>query len=188
LGNNDLALRCLSVFPLQFEMCGRVSEMRGGITGYAGIAQLVERNLAKVEVASSSLVSRSNPEGKPCFPFSLSARQRRSSSRIATMRCSALGGVAKWLCSGLQSRVRRFDSGLRLQNAQKPRLVRGFLFGLAPSHALCSPPSAPLFLPPESHGRRGPWAALARAAVPFVCRSGRSAFRPAQTDALPPIA
>ncbi len=26
---------------------------------YAGIAQLVERNLAKVEVASSSLVSRS---------------------------------------------------------------------------------------------------------------------------------
>jgi hypothetical protein len=31
----------------------------------AGIAQLVERNLAKVEVASSSLVSRSrSPEGK----------------------------------------------------------------------------------------------------------------------------
>ena len=29
---------------------------------FAGIAQLVERNLAKVEVASSSLVSRSNPE------------------------------------------------------------------------------------------------------------------------------
>ncbi len=27
---------------------------------YAGIAQLVERNLAKVEVASSSLVSRSS--------------------------------------------------------------------------------------------------------------------------------
>ena len=27
---------------------------------FAGIAQLVERNLAKVEVASSSLVSRSN--------------------------------------------------------------------------------------------------------------------------------
>jgi hypothetical protein len=27
---------------------------------YAGIAQLVERNLAKVEVASSNLVSRSN--------------------------------------------------------------------------------------------------------------------------------
>ena len=30
------------------------------IRSHAGIAQLVERNLAKVEVASSSLVSRSN--------------------------------------------------------------------------------------------------------------------------------
>jgi hypothetical protein len=30
-----------------------------GFLKYAGIAQLVERNLAKVEVASSSLVSRS---------------------------------------------------------------------------------------------------------------------------------
>ena len=46
---------------------------------YAGIAQLVERNLAKVEVASSSLVSRSKypkevpisfkPKGKPKLPF-----------------------------------------------------------------------------------------------------------------------
>jgi hypothetical protein len=32
----------------------------GTIQDQAGIAQLVERNLAKVEVASSSLVSRSN--------------------------------------------------------------------------------------------------------------------------------
>ena len=33
---------------------------------YAGVAQLVERNLAKVEVESSSLFSRSNSEeGKP---------------------------------------------------------------------------------------------------------------------------
>jgi hypothetical protein len=29
---------------------------------FAGIAQLVERNLAKVEVAGSSPVSRSNPD------------------------------------------------------------------------------------------------------------------------------
>lgn len=29
------------------------------------------------------------------------------------------GGVAKWLCSGLQSRLRRFDSGLRLQVSEK---------------------------------------------------------------------
>ena len=36
----------------------------------AGIAQLVERNLAKVEVASSSLVSRSIfSKGKHSFPF-----------------------------------------------------------------------------------------------------------------------
>ncbi len=41
--------------------------------GNAGVAQLVERNLAKVEVASSSLVSRSNFQGKPVcgFPFCL---------------------------------------------------------------------------------------------------------------------
>jgi hypothetical protein len=49
----------------------------------AGIAQLVEHNLAKVGVASSSLVSRSK------FLY---------------------GWVAEWLCSGLQSRGRRFDS------------------------------------------------------------------------------
>ena len=34
--------------------------LRFGACHGAGIAQLVERNLAKVEVASSSLVSRSN--------------------------------------------------------------------------------------------------------------------------------
>ena len=50
----------------------------------AGIAQLVERNLAKVEVAGSNPVSRSTPR---------------------------LGSVAEWSCSGLQLRVRRFDSG-----------------------------------------------------------------------------
>lgn len=40
----------------------------------AGIAQLVERNLAKVEVASSSLVSRSIHQGKQRFPFCLEGR------------------------------------------------------------------------------------------------------------------
>ena len=74
----------------------------------AGIAQLVERNLAKVEVASSSLVSRSrhseaasalsSKQGSPCFPF-----------------LSGHGAVAKRLCTGLQIRVARFDSGPRLQ-------------------------------------------------------------------------
>ncbi len=62
----------------------------------AGIAQLVERNLAKVEVASSRLVSRSKFKGKQPLPL---------------LVC---GAMAEWLCSGLQIRVRRFDSGLRL--------------------------------------------------------------------------
>ncbi len=102
MGNNDLALRCLSVFPLQFEMCGRVSEMRGGITGYAGIAQLVERNLAKVEVAGSRPVSRSTvfKKREDTLPFFVLAPH---------------GAVAKRLCTGLQIRVGRFDSGPRLQ-------------------------------------------------------------------------
>ena len=52
----------------------------------AGIAQLVEHNLAKVRVASSSLVSRSK-----------------------------YGALTKRLCSGLQIRLARFDSGTRLQ-------------------------------------------------------------------------
>jgi hypothetical protein len=52
---------------------------------YAGIAQLVERNLAKVEVASSSLVSRSKhrkidpvfqTKRKPRLPFLFSDRAR----------------------------------------------------------------------------------------------------------------
>ena len=66
---------------------------------------MVERNLAKVEVASSSLVSRSSNPGKvdsfgSAFPFLFE---------------SLVGGVAEWSCSGLQSRVRRFDSDPRLQ-------------------------------------------------------------------------
>ena len=49
--------------------------MRYNFRLHAGVAQLVERNLAKVEVASSSLVSRSISKGKLCFPFfSLKAR------------------------------------------------------------------------------------------------------------------
>ena len=66
---------------------------------HAGVAQLVERNLAKVEVASSRLVSRSKYEGKPPLPFFLGH-----------------GAIAKRLCTGLQIRVGRFDSGPRLQS------------------------------------------------------------------------
>ena len=64
----------------------------------AGIAQLVEHDLAKVGVASSSLVSRSK--------FS------DSYPRIATQ---IKGALAEWPCNGLQIRLPRFDSGTRLQ-------------------------------------------------------------------------
>jgi hypothetical protein len=74
----------------------------------AGVAQLVERNLAKVEVESSRLFSRSNDfEGKQRFPFLLvreSAFYFDFSFRQIQDRIATLGGVAKWLCSGLQSR------------------------------------------------------------------------------------
>ena len=60
-----------------------------------GNSSVVEHNLAKVGVASSSLVSRSN--------FSVSWINPQSS-----------GWVAEWSCTGLQIRVPRFDSGLSL--------------------------------------------------------------------------
>ncbi|SPR97481.1 hypothetical protein CBM2634_A170211 [Cupriavidus taiwanensis] len=50
------------------------------------------------------------------------------------------GGVAEWLCSGLQSRVRRFDSDLRLQLQAKRRLLAPFLFSPAAfMDRLCRP-------------------------------------------------
>ena len=64
----------------------------------AGIAQLVEHDLAKVGVASSSLVSRSSLPVSP-------------QTRIWSQK----GWMAEWLCSGLQLRVRRFDSDSSLQ-------------------------------------------------------------------------
>ncbi len=74
----------------------------------AGIAQLVEHDLAKVGVASSSLVSRSKNwqliSLSSFFGFTL------------LVKSFATGLVAEWSCSGLQSRVRRFDSDLGLQS------------------------------------------------------------------------
>ena len=64
---------------------------------------MVERNLAKVEVESSRLFSRSRfQKGKRRLPF-LSRTSRFS------------GAVAKRLCPGLQIRLDQFDSGPRLQ-------------------------------------------------------------------------
>ena len=71
----------------------------------AGIAQLVEHDLAKVGVASSSLVSRSSSLslGLPRFCFFQQA------VILSIADAASSGQVAEWSCSGLQSRVRRFD-------------------------------------------------------------------------------
>ena len=71
----------------------------------AGIAQLVEHDLAKVGVASSSLVSRSKLES------------RHGAKPSPAFWNSSRGQVAEWLCCGLQSRLRRFDSDPGLQLA-----------------------------------------------------------------------
>ena len=78
---------------------------------HAGIAQLVERNLAKVEVASSRLVSRSS-----------FARNKNFQKPTNLLRTPSRGAVAKRLCTGLQIRVGRFDSGPRLQIHNKQAL------------------------------------------------------------------
>ena len=67
----------------------------------AGIAQLVERNLAKVEVESSRLFSRSR------FP-------KREAIASLFRQSSQHGAIAKRLCPGLQIRLVQFDSGSRL--------------------------------------------------------------------------
>jgi hypothetical protein len=74
----------------------------------AGIAQLVEHDLAKVGVASSSLVSRSKfftpkPRHSEVLFFAAGVAKLADNA-------SSDGQVAEWSCSGLQSRVRRFDS------------------------------------------------------------------------------
>jgi hypothetical protein len=95
------------------------------LASFAGVAQLVERNLAKVEVESSRLFSRSSFErieqkkgGNIRFPFSFCSAA--IGVFLDVWRCftemkTIPGGVAEWLCSGLQSRGRRFDSDPRLQ-------------------------------------------------------------------------
>ena len=66
----------------------------------AAVAQLVERNLAKVEVESSRLFCRS--------------KEFRGKAGLSLFSCKR-GAIAKRLCTGLQIRVGRFDSGSRLQ-------------------------------------------------------------------------
>lgn len=85
--------------------------------GDAGIAQLVEHNLAKVGVASSSLVSRSKLSDDTVAFF---LEQHTNGTCVAV----SVGCVAEWLCSGLQSRGRRFDSGLSLQIRRKAQVAK----------------------------------------------------------------
>ena len=73
---------------------------------------MVEHNLAKVGVASSNLVSRSKTLKNRVkivilYPIFLPLKSCR-------LEGIANGSMAEWLCSGLQSRVRRFDSGSSL--------------------------------------------------------------------------
>ncbi len=77
--------------PTASDMVSRHQKRRSRIWCYADVAQLVEHHLAKVDVASSSLVVRSDG------PYS-----------------GLHGGVAEWLGSGLQSRLRGFESLLHL--------------------------------------------------------------------------
>ena len=86
----------------------------------AGVAQLVERNLAKVEVESSRLFSRSRIPRR----LSLLLLMRHITRRLSSSTLSS-GEVAKRLCSGLQSRLDGFDSRPRLQNQDNRRLMPG---------------------------------------------------------------
>jgi hypothetical protein len=86
----------------------------------AGVAQLVERNLAKVEVTSSSLVTRSSFEkGSPGFPFYRNSELFEFAVFVKAAPTALTwvygGAIAKRLCPGLQIRLVRFDSGSRLQ-------------------------------------------------------------------------
>ncbi len=58
---------------------------------------------------------------QPLDPISNSAYKQRP--HVGTRRLGRLGRVAEWLCSGLQIRVRRFNSGLGLHRPQVRALM-----------------------------------------------------------------
>ena len=78
--------------------------MRGIIyLAFAGVAHLVERDLAKVEVASSSLVARSKKKHHPsgwCFLFGMSRAGLNSLPRPArsALNQEVRQGSCEWLC------------------------------------------------------------------------------------------
>ena len=98
----------------------------------AGIAQLVEHDLAKVGVEGSSPFSRSSFKEAPFagLRFFRSSGLQPGSGMKESQASS--GRVAEWLCSGLQIRVRRFNSDLGLHHSMvlKPRFGGVFLWAL----------------------------------------------------------
>ena len=80
----------------------------------AGIAQLVERNLAKVEVGSSSLLSRSKFRNLGAVNRLTGVFLYWAVLRLGSIAVTIYGELAKRLCTGLQIHVARFDSGTRL--------------------------------------------------------------------------
>ena len=93
---------------------------------FAGIAQLVERNLAKVEVASSSLVSRSKVKRLAaarrfalCAPYH--AAPRSITSRGTALRRSPMARVEAGPCATAHRRpsARRGGAGIPGQGLQR---------------------------------------------------------------------
>jgi hypothetical protein len=84
---------------------------------------VVEHDLAKVGVEGSNPFSRSSFDdeapyaGLRCFRARLAAARTSQAPALVEECASAIsfGRVAEWLCSGLQIRVRRFNSDLGLQ-------------------------------------------------------------------------
>ncbi len=105
---------------------------------------MVERNLAKVEVASSNLVSRSKFD--------------QGSNTMLPFFVKVNGAIAKRLCTGLQIRLAQFDSGSRLH--QTKATVSGQLLFFRPHSFAQFLPLARVAL----HMRQGvaAWLQLAR--------------------------
>ena len=91
---------------------------------------MVERNLAKVEVESSSLFSRSSllkkKKGKLRLPFFVSNYDHLRQIDISGVH----GAIANRLCNGLQIRLARFDSGSRLHKFRPCTNARPLFFGV----------------------------------------------------------
>ena len=124
---------------------------------------MVERNLAKVEVESSRLFSRSSASWRQYSKMAV-AENRSSNAGVAQLvernlakvevessrlfsrssfqgvpeghSSSSSGEVAKRLCSGLQSRLDGFDSRPRLQMKKMAHFRVGYFF-VCPFARLC---------------------------------------------------